>query len=70
MKTVEVSHPLVRHKLGKLREISTDPVLFRQLAGEVASLLAYEATRDLPTEPITVQTFTGLPFNSSAASAT
>ena len=28
MKTVEVSHPLVRHKLGKLRDIGTDPVLF------------------------------------------
>ena len=59
MKTVVVDHPLVRHKLGKLRDISTDPVLFRQLAGEVASLLAYEATRDLPTEPVTVETWAG-----------
>ena len=31
MKTVEVDHPLVRHKLGKLRDIATDPVHFRQL---------------------------------------
>lgn len=59
MKTVVVDHPLVRHKLGKLRDIQTDPVHFRQIAGEVASLLAYEATRDLPTEPITVQTWAG-----------
>jgi uracil phosphoribosyltransferase len=59
MKTVVVDHPLVRHKLGKLRDISTDPVLFRQLAGEVASLLAYEATRDLPPEPVTVETWAG-----------
>src|SRR5690606_29571363 len=59
MKTHVVDHPLVRHKLGKLRDIATDPVLFRQLAGEVASLLAYEATRDLPTEPVTVQTWAG-----------
>jgi uracil phosphoribosyltransferase len=59
MKTVVVDHPLVRHKLGKLRDISTDPVLFRQLAGEVASLLAYEATRDLPTVPVTVVSWAG-----------
>ena len=59
MKTVEVDHPLVRHKLGKLRDIATDPVHFRQLAGEIAALLAFEATRDLPTEPVTVQTWAG-----------
>ena len=59
MKTVEVSHPLVRHKLGKLRDVGTDPVLFRQLAGEIAALLAYEATRDLPTEPHEVPTWAG-----------
>ena len=59
MKTVEVSHPLVRHKLGKLRDVGTDPVLFRQLAGEIAALLAYEATRDLPTEPQQVPTWAG-----------
>lgn len=59
MKTVEVKHPLVRHKLGKLRDIQSDPVLFRLIAGEIAGLLAYEATRDLPTEPMTVQTWAG-----------
>ena len=59
MKTVEVTHPLVRHKLGKLRDVGTDPVLFRQLAGEIAALLAYEATRDLPTEPQQVPTWAG-----------
>jgi uracil phosphoribosyltransferase len=59
MKTVEVKHPLVQHKLGKLRDIGTDPVLFRQLAGEVAALLAYEATRDLPTQPQQVPTWAG-----------
>jgi uracil phosphoribosyltransferase len=59
MKTVEVDHPLVRHKLGKLRDIGTDPVHFRQLAGEVAALLAYEATRDLPTEPHRIETWAG-----------
>lgn len=59
MKTVEVRHPLVQHKLGKLRDIGTDPVLFRQLAGEVAALLAYEATRDLATEPHAIDTWAG-----------
>ncbi len=59
MHVVVVDHPLVRHKLGKLRSIDTDPVLFRHLAGEIAALLAFEATRDLPTTPITVQTWAG-----------
>jgi len=59
MKTVEVRHPLVQHKLGKLRDIGTDPVLFRQIAGEVAALLAYEATRDLPVEAQEVPTWAG-----------
>jgi uracil phosphoribosyltransferase len=59
MHIVEVRHPLVQHKLGKLRDIGTDPVHFRQLAGEVAALLAYEATRDLPTETVTVPTWAG-----------
>jgi uracil phosphoribosyltransferase len=59
MKIIEVDHPLVRHKLGMLRDIQTHPVLFRQLASEIAALLAYEATRDLPTETRTVQTWAG-----------
>ena len=54
MKTVEVDHPLVRHKLGKLRDIGTDPVHFRQLAGEIAALLAYEATRALILQAIEI----------------
>ena len=59
MKTIVVDHPLVRHKLGKLRDIQTDPVHFRQFAGEIAALLAFEATRDLPTESDEVQTWAG-----------
>lgn len=62
MKTIEVNHPLVRHKLGKLRDISTDPVHFRQFAGEIAALLTFEATRDLPTETVAVDTWAG-PLN-------
>lgn len=59
MKTVEVDHPLVRHKLGKLRDIGTDPVHFRQLASEIAAMLAYEATREMPVETRSVPTWAG-----------
>ena len=59
MKTVVVDHPLVRHKLGKLRDSATDPPHFRQLAGEIAALLAFEATRDLTLETTVVQTWAG-----------
>ncbi len=59
MKTIEVRHPLVQHKLGKLRDIATDCLQFRQLSGEIAGLLAYEATRDLPTQQASVQTWAG-----------
>lgn len=59
MKTIEVRHPLVQHKLGKLRDVATDCVQFRVLAGEIAGLLAYEATRELPTHLVTVQTWAG-----------
>lgn len=59
MKILEVDHPLIQHKLGKLRDTGTDPVLFRQLAGEIAALLAFEATRDLATEAHIVPTWAG-----------
>ena len=42
MPVVEVTHPLVRHKLGLLRDAATGPALFRQVAAEIATLLAYE----------------------------
>ena len=51
MKLFQSRHPLVRHKLGLLRDVATEPVQFRQLAGEIAALLAYEATADLATVP-------------------
>ena len=50
------THPLVQHKLALLRDQSTDPKLFRELVREMAVLLAYEATADLPLEALTVQT--------------
>jgi uracil phosphoribosyltransferase len=59
MKIVEVRHPLVRHKLGLLREASTGPASFRQLVGEIATLLAYEATADLPLRDAEIDTWAG-----------
>jgi len=49
-------HPLVRHKLGILRDTNTEPKKFRQLIKEITALLAYEATLDLATRPIDIQT--------------
>mgnify|MGYP001114264842 CR=1 FL=1 len=50
------THPLVVHKLTRLRDKHTDPKKFRELIREIAGLLAYEATTDLPLQPKTVQT--------------
>lgn len=51
MKIVECRHPLVQHKLGLMRRADSSTKTFRELAGEVATLLAVEATADLPLEP-------------------
>jgi uracil phosphoribosyltransferase len=57
MSNVIVSrHPLVAHKLTKLRDVNTQPKKFRELVREMAALLAYEATADLATTEIQVQT--------------
>ena len=53
---VEVTHPLVRHKLGLLRDESTPTQLFRQLVDELTLLLTYEATKDMATEEVVVRT--------------
>lgn len=59
MKTVEVRHPLVRHKLGLLRDASLSTKGFRELVTELGTLLAYEATADLHTEAGIVQGWAG-----------
>ena len=56
MPVVEVSHPLVQHKLGLLRDVTTPTQLFRQLINEITLLLAYEATKELHTELVEVET--------------
>lgn len=43
------THPLVQHKLSRLRDIKTEPKKFRELVREISALLAYEATADLAT---------------------
>lgn len=55
----EIQHPLVKHKLGIMREANLSTMSFRQLCSEVATLLTYEATRDLPVEKSTVQGWAG-----------
>ena len=56
MRTHVVDHPLVAHKLTHLRDENTDSPTFRRLADELVTLLAYEATRDVRTEPIEITT--------------
>lgn len=52
----ESKHPLVKHKLTLLRDVTTEPKKFRQLIREVAILMAYEATADLDLSETTVET--------------
>ena len=54
-----VDHPLVAHKLTTLRDVGTDSPTFRRLADELVTLLAYEATREVRVDPVTVSTPVG-----------
>ena len=57
MATVHVlDHPLLQHKLSILRNKSTGVKEFREIVGEIAALMCYEATRNLPTEEVVVET--------------
>src|SRR6185437_13677407 len=51
-----VRHPLVQHKLAILRDRTTSTKIFKELVDEIAMLMAYEATSDLPLEPVPVET--------------
>src|SRR6516225_4557932 len=59
MHTLVVDHPLVTHKLTVLRDESTQAPTFRRLTDELVTLLAYEATREVPVQPVTVRTPVG-----------
>ena len=52
----ELNHPLIQHKLAILRNKDTGVKEFRELVSEVAGLMCYEATRNLPTEEVLVET--------------
>ena len=51
-----VEHPLLQHKLSSLRNKQTGTKEFRDLVGEIATLLCYEATRDLPLDEVEIET--------------
>jgi len=59
MAVYEQRHPLIQHKIGLLRASSTGTKQCRELVEEIARLLAYEATRDLPLESTTVEAWCG-----------
>jgi len=54
-----VSHPLVQHKLTLMRNKDTSTAQFRRLLREISTLLCYEVTRDLPLEPVEIETPVG-----------
>ena len=49
-------HPLIQHKLAILRDARTGVKEFREIVSEIAALMCYEATRDLPTQAVTIKT--------------
>ena len=49
-------HPLIQHKLSILRDKNTSVKEFREIVGELAGLMCYEATRDLPLEEVEIET--------------
>jgi len=59
MPVIDVKHPLVKHKVGLLRENDISTKKFRELTNELARLLAYEATADFPLEKTTIECWSG-----------
>ncbi len=59
MNVIEVNHPLLKHKVGLMREANISTPQFRKLAGEVGSLLTYEATRHLEVETVDQDSWNG-----------
>ena len=56
MRLTVVDHPLVQHKISVLRDKTTPSPIFRLLAEELVTLLAYEATREVRTEEVSIST--------------
>ena len=59
MSVCVVEHPLIKHKLGLMREHHISVKDFRDIASELASLLTFEATKDLETEKRTIRGWAG-----------
>jgi uracil phosphoribosyltransferase len=59
MPVIDVKHPLVKHKVGLLREFDISTKKFRELTNELARLLCYEATADFPLEKTTIDCWSG-----------
>lgn len=59
-KIVIMDHPLIQHKLSILRNVSTSSKEFRQLVSEIAMLMCYDTTRDLPLKSVDVETPCGI----------
>ena len=55
-KVVIMDHPLIQHKIGYIRRIETGTKDFRQTIGEIATLICYEATRNLPLSEVEITT--------------
>lgn len=62
MSVHSIQHPLVQHKLGLMRKAGISTKTFRELAGEVAKLLTYEATSDLQLEDKSIAGWNGQPI--------
>ena len=63
-------HPLIQHKLSVLRDKNTSSKEFRELISEIAMLMCFEATRDLPLEEVTVGKDCSVPVHCSGHSST
>ena len=55
-KTMVMDHPLIAHKISYIRQENVGTKEFREVIGEIAQLMCYEATRDLRTEEVTIKT--------------
>lgn len=55
-KPVILDHPLIQHKISLLRDKNTGSKDFRELVAEIATLMCYEATRDLPLKEVEIET--------------
>ena len=55
-KAIVMDHPLIQHKIGYIRRKDTGTKDFRQMISEIAMLICYEATRDLPVEDVEIET--------------